>query len=234
MNNTKTILFRASGVGALMVDPRSKADRESGVLSETAKSFVREQWLYNEYRYSEPIVTPQMFKGLICEQDAIEVVSDLIPCPEFRVKNVENFVNDFFTGTPDVVLQTEGIVEDVKCSWTLKTFMNASVSKLYYAQLQVYMNLTKATTARLIYVLVDTPETILKDEMMRLSYKFNNDDDNPYYLDCLEKLMSMHHVDHIPEEKRMKVFEFDYDPEFIEELQTRVEKAREYYNSLKL
>jgi hypothetical protein len=32
----------------------------------------------------------------------------------------------------------------------------------------------------------------------------------------------------------VKVFAFDYDPDYIELLKIKIEKAREYYNTLKL
>jgi len=41
-----------------------------------------------------------------------------------------------------------------------------------------------------------------------------------------------HNFDHIPKEKRVKVFKIAKDEEIIEKIKQRVEECREYYNNL--
>ncbi len=47
------ILFRASSAGQLLSEPKLKADKEAGKLSETAKTLVESMWLEREFGYRE-------------------------------------------------------------------------------------------------------------------------------------------------------------------------------------
>lgn len=203
-------------------------------FGDTAKSYIKSVWLREEFGYDEPIVVPEMLKGLLCEQDAFTLVSKLYKSKQFRIKNTKLFIDDYFSGTPDVVLDSEGVVEDVKCSWTLKQFINAEITKLYSTQLQVYMHLTGCTKARLYYALLDTPTELILDEQRRFFYKYGCDNDNPDYQEAERKIDMIHKVSHLPEEKRLKCFEIEYDPLLISKLQERILLAREYYNTLRL
>lgn len=203
-------------------------------LSQTAKSYIASLWLRLEYGYQEPVVTNELLKGHLCEQDSIELVTDLIPASEFRVKNRDHYEDDFFTGTPDVILRKEGVIEDLKSSWTLRTFFEAKPDKDYIGQAQVYMHLTGIPRYRLIYCLVDTPDEIVMQEMKRYYFKFGQDEGNPEYERICNQLEAMHKVSHIPQEDRMKVYTYSYDPDYIEELIFRVKEARKYYAALTL
>ncbi len=198
----------------------------------TAMSYIRECWLRNEYGYDEPVVTNEMLKGLMCEDEAIGVLTRQVPGP-WRVKNEEHWESDWFTGTPDVVL--DDAIEDVKCSWTIKTYFDVQhPSALYYAQGQVYMDLTGRDTFRLCHILLDTPEEIVLEEQKRFYFRFNCDEDDPHYIDCYNKLAAMHNVSRIPEDQRIKVFEFKREDAYLEKLRKRVEQARKVYDTLTL
>lgn len=203
-------------------------------LSQTAKSYIISLWLRNEYDYREPVITKELLKGNLCEQDSIELVTDLIPAQEFRVKNRDHYEDDFFTGTPDVILRKDDVVEDLKSSWTIKTFFESQPDKLYEGQAQVYMHLTGIHNYRLIYALVDTPDEIVAQEMKRFFYKLGQDESNPEYEQICLDLEAMHKVSHIPAKDRMKVFTYTYDPEYMEELIFRVKEARKFYDTLTL
>lgn len=203
-------------------------------LSQTAKSYIVSLWLRLEYGYQEPVVTNELLKGNLCEQDSIELVSDLIPASQFRVKNREHYEDEYFTGTPDVILNKDGVIEDLKSSWTLRTFFESKPDKLYEGQAQVYMHLTGIPQYRLIYALVDTPDEIIIQEMKRYYFKFGRDEGNPEYERICNQLEAMHKVGHIPAEDRIKVFNYHYDPAYIEELIFRVKEARKFYGTLTL
>ena len=200
----------------------------------TAISYIRECWLRNEFGYDEPILTNEMLKGIVCEDEALGVLTRQVPGP-FRVKNEQEYENDWFTGTPDVVLDDLSI-EDVKCSWTLKTFADVQhPSALYYAQGQVYMDLTGTDTFRLCHVLLDTPEEIVQEERKRFYFRFNCDEENPMYIECCRQVDAMHSGSRlIPEPKRIKVFEFHREDVYLMKLRKRVEQARKVYESLEL
>lgn len=199
----------------------------------TAKSYILDCWLRNEFGYDEPVMTNELLKGLICEDASIGVLTRQV-AGDFRVKNEQQFENDWFTGTPDIV--GDEWVEDVKTSWSLKTF--ATVAKpdpIYYAQGQVYLDLTGRSKFRLAHVLVDTPFEIVQEERKRFYFRFDCDESNPHYLECCRKVDAMHAASKlIPEADRIKVFEFDYNEPFILKLKKRVELARRFYESLTL
>jgi hypothetical protein len=199
----------------------------------TAMSYIRECWMRNTYGYDEPLVSNEILKGLMCEDEIIGVLTRRIP-GGFRVKNEDWFEDAYFTGTPDVLLSD--VVEDAKASWTLRTFVETRrPDPLYYAQGQVYMALTGRKRFRLCHVLVDTPVELIEEEKKRLYFRFNCDEENPHYQALVEKVDSMHRIAHkIPENQRVKLFEFDINYDYLDTLRQRVKQARVVYSSMSL
>lgn len=230
---------RASASSCLWSKPRSKADKEAGKLSKTVQTYLKKTWLFNKYGYDEPVVTPQMMKGHLCETEAMRHLDRFIKSEDLRIKNEKNFQNDWFTGTMDNILITDKIVEDQKCPWSLRTYMDATINIDYITQGQVYMDLLRSNgievdTFRLNYVLCNTPTELLKDEKNRYFYKFGCNENNPQYIKVCNQLDRMHTYDDIPMDSRIKSFEVKFDPTFIEELRMNVENARPYYESITL
>jgi hypothetical protein len=226
------ILFRCSGTGALMTEPKLKADKDAGNLSETAKTFVEDKWLFEQFGFSESIKNQYMDKGNECEQDSMDLVGQVVE-GGFRSRYNTKLQNDYVIGTPDIVLTD--CVEDIKTSWNLKTFFNAELSKMYFAQAQCYMWLTGKEKYKLIYALVPTPQSMVLNECEKLVYKYGKNYDNEDYIkECQQIQRNNDLIKELPIEKRVKVFAFDYDPAYIETLKNKIEKAREYYNTLKL
>lgn len=226
---TQKTLFRCSRLGALMTEPKLKADKEAGNLSETAKSFIEEMWLRDKFNYEETVMTDELMKGLLNEQDSLGLVQ-LVKGGEFRIKNQKHFENDFIKGTPDVILGD--CIEDVKTSWSLKTFFNAELEKNYYWQGIGYMALTGIHNYRLIYCLTNTPDEIVLELKKRAWFKFGCNEENPDYQLMSQQIERNHTYDHIPPEKRIKVFEFPFSPDDYSNLCRKIEKARDYYDSL--
>ena len=226
------ILFRCSGTGSLMTEPKLKADKDAGNLSETAKTFVEDKWLFDTFGFAESIKNQYMDKGNECEQDSMDLVTQVLE-GGFRSRYNTKLQNEYVIGTPDIVLQD--CVEDIKTSWNLKTFFNAELSKMYFAQAQCYMWLTGKEKYRLIYALVPTPQSMVLNECEKLVYKYGKNYDNEDYIaECQQIQRNNDLIKELPIEKRVKVFAFDYDPNYIETLKIKIEKAREYYNTLKL
>jgi len=115
----KQILFRCSSSGALLTEPKLKADKDAGNLSATAKTLVEAMWLQGEYGYREFVNNEYMDKGLAMEQDSMQLVQDVLG-GAFRTKNREKLQDEFIIGTPDIILTDA--VEDIKTSWSLRTF----------------------------------------------------------------------------------------------------------------
>jgi len=234
----KEIKIRASQSYKLITEPKLKIDKELGNLSKTTKTYIEELWLENNFGYKEPIMTEEMMKGLLCEQDSLALVQKILG-GEFRIKNTKNYKNDLITGTPDIIIEDEKINEDVKCSFSIKTFFKANINEdeiceNYFWQGQCYMALTGAKKYRLIYCLVQTPDSIIVELKKRIYYKFDCDETNKDYQQMSEQIEMNHNIKDISEEKRIKVFEFDYDQSKINFLYSKIHKAREYYKSLKI
>jgi hypothetical protein len=73
------------------------------------------------------------------------------------------------------------------------------------------------------------------NECEKLAWKYGKNYDNEDYIAQTQQIQKNNDlIKDLPIEKRVKVFAFDYDPAFIETLKIKIEKAREYYNTLKL
>ena len=175
------ILFRSSKVGALTTNPKSVEDKKANNLSEGAKTFVEEVWLQKNHNYRDVVVTDQMIKGNEGEQDAMDLILKVRKDGIFRDKyKGEQLFNKFVTGNPDIVIPKIKVVEDTKCSFTIKTFMNSEMTSIYEWQLRSYISLLRdngidVDTARLIYCLVQTPQRIIEEEKKRYYFKFGCD-----------------------------------------------------------
>lgn len=206
--------------------------KDDVILSETAKSHIEDIWLRKNYQYKETVITHELIKGIVCEKESIELLIE--NDSEYREKNKQSFKNEYIHGEPDVILSE--IIEDVKNSWSLRTFFNAELSDDYYWQGQGYMDLTGKKKYKLTYVLSDTPPEIVTKEinwqMAKLSYAVTDG-----YFDkdkIAEQIRKNHTFSHLPIEKRIKVFEFEYNESDINKLYKTIDAARIYYNSISL
>jgi len=220
------MIFRASSIGNLMVESRSKSE----VLSETAKTYIQKVFKENELGIYEEINSKYLTKGIENEDIAIQMASEAFNW-DFVVKNTERFTNDYITGEPDIL--TDSLLADVKCSWSAKSFPMFDTelkNKLYFWQMQSYMFLTGYNTSELVYCLTNTPFEIVEDEVRREHWKANLIEED---LDLREAVQQMHNFDHLPLELRVKRFIIERDEKAIEKIKERVTVAREYYQSLK-
>ena len=226
------LLFRCHSIGALLSEPKLKADKEAGKLSETAKTLVESMWLKNNFGYREIITTDAMTKGLKLEQDSMALVQSVLK-GAFRIKNRKQLSNDYLIGTPDIILTD--YVEDIKTCYNLRTFFEAEPTKLYLTQAQCYMALTGRKSYRLIYCLVpNTDEAIIK-ECERVAWQYGRDYENQDYIDhCTQIKLNNDCIKSIPPMQRVKIFEFSYDESVMDMLYKKVELARGYYLTLKL
>ena len=234
MEQNKQILFSCHNAHGLLTEPKAVKDKEAGKLALTTQTLVKDMWLQREFGYKERVMTDEMYKGLICEQDSMALVQSVLG-GEFRKRFNQRIQNEYLIGTPDIVLGSEDYVEDVKTSYTLKSFFNAELTDLYHTQGQCYMWLTGKRNYRLIYCLVPTPGEIILNEQKKLYYKFNCNEENKDYQQMSEQVQFNNDlILKLPIEKRVKVFEFGYDETIIEKLKGQIDKARIYYSSLKL
>jgi len=215
---------RCSQLGKIMTKPRLKSE----VLSQTTKTYIQELVLQEKYGIYKEFWSRYTDKGNAVEDEAINLAMDTLDVG-FIYKNEEHFSNDWITGTPDV---NTDILLDVKSSWDATTFPffeDEIPNKEYYFQLQGYLWLTNKTQALLCYCLINTPFEIVEDEVRREHWKQQLIDESQDIRDFVE---AKHNFDHIPAKKRIKTFVIDRDESVIEEIKTRIELCREYYNQL--
>ena len=217
--------IRCSSIGKIMTNPKTKGE----TLSQTTKTYLQELAVQEVYGIRKEFSSRYTDKGNEVEELSIALCNDVLNLG-FIYKNEEHFENDWITGTPDV--NTDEILLDVKSSWDATTFPFFDTelkNKEYFYQLQGYLWLTNKTEALLCYCLIDTPLQIVEDEIRREHWKASLIEES---LDLRAFVQAKHTFGHIPKEKRLKVFKIAKDEQVIEEIKTRIEQCREYYNEL--
>jgi hypothetical protein len=208
-----------------MTSPRTKGE----LLSQTAKTYIEEQVLRAKYGVIKTFSSRYTDKGNLVEDEAIEMASNALEIG-FLYKNHEHFENEWLTGTPDV--NTNDILLDVKSSWDATTFPFFATeipTKDYWYQLQGYLELTGKTDALLVYCLVNTPIQMVEDEIRRAHWAAQLLEEN---YDLRDEVLKRHNFDHIPLNRRVKVFKVEKDEQVVNEIKERVELCREYYETL--
>jgi len=205
MKTIQDFKIRASASGQIMTNPRSKNE----LLSETTKTYVFDWLKESIYGYRKELNNKYVTKGLELEDEAIDKAIELLDLP-FTLKNEQFYEDEYFTGTPDLIIKDT--VYDIKCSWdcyTFPLFDTEIPTKNYYYQLQVYMHLLGLKKAKLVYVLLNTPENLASWEQP----KDYSELDKKY---------------------RIKTFDVEYSEEVIEDLKQRVTNIREFIKTIKI
>jgi hypothetical protein len=143
--------IRASAGCKLMTEPRAKSE----TLSETTKSYLKEWAICQMFNVQNEIKSKYTERGIQDEDKAIDLMMTVLDLP-FTIKNEQYFENDYFCGTPDLIVGDT--VYDAKCVWscfTFPIFEKELQNKDYFYQLQIYMHLTGCKKAVLTYVLLD-------------------------------------------------------------------------------
>jgi hypothetical protein len=199
-------------------------------LPQTLKTYCK-AWLRSQvYERSKSIYSKYMEKGNVMEKSSLEKIADHLGLG-MVFKNEEYFEDDFFCGTPDLLVKVE--VVDAKNSWSMDTFplLEDEIPSIeYFYQLQVYMHLTGRKKATLAYYLSNTPDNLIEREARYHCLSLGEDDVSEEVLEAFKEKMT---YDHVPEKYRIKTFAFDYDPMVIEELKNRVKLCRVYIEELK-
>jgi hypothetical protein len=208
-----------------MTAPRSKSE----VLSQTAKTYVEE--LAKEHLFGIKKVFKSRYtdKGNEVEEKAIELTEDVLGF-EFLTKNEDYYQNDYIKGTPDII--TTSLIIDVKSSWsgdTFPFFETELPNKDYYYQVMGYMWLTGKKNALISYCLINTPEEIVNDEIRRTAWgKYEIEPSE----ETIRDVVALHNFDHIPKDRRVKTFYVGYNEGVVNEMKTRIEHCRTYFNEL--
>lgn len=217
--DTSKILFRCSAIGDIMTDPRSKSEE----FSKTAQKRAVEAYIIARYdRYPKDITSDAIKKGLMVEDDAIDILARVDQ--KLYLKNEQRFSNDFITGTPDIIAHD---VVDIKSSWDIFTYFGSKFDydKSYEWQVQGYMALTGKTSARLAYVLCDTPDAIIESMKRKAWYDLGSPFD-----DTVSGRIGMdierNAKYELSDAERVSIHHFAYDNDAIERVYQRVADLR--------
>jgi hypothetical protein len=197
-------------------------------LGKTGESYLQE-WLKEQiYSRKKEFSNKYTLKGLLVEDWSLDFISDQLGI-KGCFKNDEYFENDYFAGSPDVVL--EDCIIDVKNSWdafTFPLFDTEIPNSDYYFQGQIYMALTGKKHYKLIYTLLDTPMDIIQKE----AFFFARDNGLELNEELINEFRERNSFSSIDPKYRIKVFEFEYDQPTIDKLISRVEESRIYLSTL--
>lgn len=196
-------------------------------LSESTKSYVKEWYISQLTGKQKQIKSKYLERGDALEEKAIERAGE-----HYGVEVIKNELfleNEYFTGTFDV--RTIDRVIDTKVPFDCFTFpfFETELDPNYYAQMQIYMELTGLKKASVCYCL----ENGSNEQIERLSWQIAKDlgKDEPD-IDDWEQAEKQLNYDHLPDELRIKVFEIEYNIDFIENAKKRVLEAREYLQTI--
>lgn len=224
---------RASGNGALCTQPRSKAAKEAGELSATTKSIV-ENWAKEKvYERRKELTSKYVVKGNQQEAGAIQLAADYFGWV-MAEKNEVYLEDEFFTGTPDVILGDT--IADIKCSFDAFTFplFETDLPKKfdgYDAQLQTYCHLAsqhfgrKFKFGKLVFVLMDAPEHLIESEARKRAYAIG---ENEVSTELFERVRADMTYSHLPLELRIKSFDIDADIFAVNKMSEQVVICRQY------
>jgi hypothetical protein len=200
----------------------SYADKKP--VPEGAKTYLAE-WANSQFFNRERAFTSRFTdKGLGMETAAFAFLSE--QRGEFYCKNYKTLENDFFVGTPDC---TAPLI-DLKLPFSWATFPRfvPEPPKEYFWQMQAYMHLTGAESAELVYILLDTPENLLKSEAYARARARKID----YSAELFDEVKSELTYPELSPEHRIKSYIIARDEIAIEQACARVEACREWLKKI--
>ena len=213
-------------------------ETEKGDLAEGVITHLIDKYVSQEYGRESDVFNRYIAKGLMVEEASITLYT--LATGKMFIKNETRLSNEYINGTPDLYIGSSidkaEVIIDIKSSYDIFTFYRAKYGKLnkvYYWQLQGYMALTGAKKARLVYCLVDTPDSIVEGSKFALARQMNlidpHTDNN--YLEAAEKLEKLAKYDDIDIKERIHEIEIDRNDDDIQRLYTRIQQCLEYMNT---
>lgn len=256
--STDSILFRASSIGKLMVDPKSKSEK----LSETTKDHLLGLYIEHKYGRRENVLNKYIEKGNVREEDSITMVSRHMK--KMFKKNDVRLSNDYITGEVDIFEGTSIAKAthtiDTKSSWNMHTFYKSkkALDKMYYWQGQAYMALTGASKHTVAFCLCNNTDTAISDEKRKLAYAMHvletTNKENQDYVDRCKQIEINHIFDiqafmneypwfefdndvndwqwDVPFQDRIHTYTIDKNEDDIARMYERIKESREYLKTL--
>lgn len=198
------IKIRASSLGLIMTEPKSKNE----ILSVGAKTYIKKLVKEFAYGFTEQISSKYIDKGIYVENDSIELYNRVF-ITQYE-KNTERRTNQWITGECDIY--TGSKIIDIKSSWSLATFpclQEDAINNNYEWQLRAYMMLWDCNESELAYCMVNTPDELMKYEQIDL-----------------------HTVNGIDETLLVTVLKYKRDLDLENNIKVKCEAAQKYFNEL--
>lgn len=195
-------------------------------LPEGAKTQCKIWIKQNIYARRKEFTSKYTERGDISELATLDFTAKFLGLPGCP-KNDQFFENDWFVGTPDSLPDGQDLVIDAKSPWdcfTFPLFDDVLPEKDYFAQAQVYMDLTERSSAIFSYVLNDTPENIIVQEAKNWCFR-NGEQFRPEVVEEMRERLTYKNID---DRYKIKVFRIERDDIYIHEMRKRVEMCREF------
>lgn len=199
--------IRCSALGQIMADPTAASAKAGEVLSVGAKTYIRKLVREAIFGVSESVSTRAMEKGTRCEDEGILLYNAAFGTA--HVKNTERRTDDYLTGECDIA--GERII-DIKLPWSVASFPICELDARdtgYEWQCRGYMRLWGASSARVAYCMVDTPDDLIGYEPP-----------------------DQHRVSHIEDRLRVTVWDIEHDADKEALILAKVAAARAYYDQV--
>lgn len=209
-----------------------KEKKENPELLQGTKTILKDWAKGKQYgKRKLKIESKETNKGNLAENGAVAMLERHLDLG-FAKKNTVRKSDEWMHGECDIELAD--MIIDVKNSWNCFTFPlydgPDDVDSAYWWQGQGYMHLWGKKKYLLCYCLMDMPEELIWDLAKKQSYQLHNKGRS--IEEIATELMLHYQYEHLPDEERVKIFEFDYCPSAIERVIERVKLAREYIKTL--
>lgn len=209
-------------------------------LSAGCKSKLNEIYTEATTGRRKHIKSKYLEKGLELEEDAITAYSNL--SREFHKKNKERVENEFITGEMD--FESGDVALDTKVSWDIFTFDAVRfkpIDPVYKWQLKGYGWLYKKEKGRLVYVLLNTPEHLIKMEERKIMFEMFGSEAQMQlapdsmidaYNEEIIELRKLHIHDDLPLERKVKTFDVEFSEQDQIEIAQKIKDCRWYLNNI--
>lgn len=139
-------------------------------LTNTAKGLCAEIVFAERYGRRKSLNLKQFEKGLATEKAGRDLLSSYIN--ELLISDEEIRSNEWVVGKRDI--KHDELIIDIKSSFDFQSFSKKRLETNYeynFRQVDSYMDIWKIKQSMLAYVLIDTPERIIEDELRRSDWK---------------------------------------------------------------
>jgi hypothetical protein len=202
-------------------------------LSETAKKYLISRYSkekYNKRRAVAGIMLPRLAKGAGLEDEALKMLSKFHKIDYSRPE--EYISNDFLIGKCDILCEEHKKIVEMKISWSADTFfpyLHTGLSPTVWLQTQGYLELYDLDIAQVCYVLVNTPQHLIDQEVATTFKRYTFGEINrEQYDEKMGKIEGFYNYDNIPLRRRIITFNVQRSPEIIASVRRKVELAREW------